>query len=166
MMSRKNACSTRLPLTLHHKGQFAVAGHCRCASTIRGQFPHCATPQNRENAGVRRPFAVCIVRAMLSCIDSDPLQQRPLCVSVRAGAPWSGPPARAGIGVLRSLCRPCVYRLLGGDADAAQRAVWLPVWATPSPRAVRAPIHAAAGGREAQPAGVLGCLPRAPHAEA
>ena len=42
--------------------------------TIRGQFPHCATPQNRENAGVRRPFAVCIVRAMLSCIDSDPLQ--------------------------------------------------------------------------------------------
>jgi hypothetical protein len=62
------------PVLLVRKLAFAVAGHCRCTSTIRGQFPHCATPQSRENAGVKRPFALCIVRAMLSRIDSDPIQ--------------------------------------------------------------------------------------------
>ena len=43
---------------------------------MRGQFPHWATPQRREHAGGGRPFALCIVRAMLSHIDSDPLQPR------------------------------------------------------------------------------------------
>ena len=57
-------------------GPGAVAGHCRCASTIHGQFPHCAAPESRENAGVGRPFALCIVRAMLSRIDSDPVQPK------------------------------------------------------------------------------------------
>ena len=56
-----------------------VAGHCRCASTMRGQFPHWATPQSRAHAGVGRPCALCIVRAMLSRIDSDPLQQSLIC---------------------------------------------------------------------------------------
>lgn len=62
------------PPRLVQQGGFAVAGHCRCASTIRGQFPYCATPQSRANAGVGRPFTLCIVRAMLSRIDSDPIQ--------------------------------------------------------------------------------------------
>src|SRR5215510_1312871 len=63
-------------------GVLCVAGHCRCASTIRGPFPDCATSQSRENAGVGRPFALCIVRAMLSHIDSDPIQQGEMCVGV------------------------------------------------------------------------------------
>ena len=50
-------------------------GHCRCASTSRGQFPYCATLQSRANAGVGRPFTLCLVRAMLSRIDSDPIQK-------------------------------------------------------------------------------------------
>ena len=57
-----------------------VAGHCRCASPIRGQFSHCTTPESRENTGVGRPFTLGIVRAMLSCIDSGPLQQSNICV--------------------------------------------------------------------------------------
>ena len=81
------------------------------------------------------------------------------------GGPLERPPARVGIGVLRPLCRLCVCRLLARDADAAQRATWLPVWATPSPRTVGAPIHATAGGREAQPVRVLWGLPGAPHGE-
>src|SRR5712691_6697645 len=68
---------------LIRKAFFVVAGHCRCASTIRGQIPHCATPESRENAGVGRPFALCIVRVMLSRIDSDPIHQILIRVSVR-----------------------------------------------------------------------------------
>jgi len=65
---------------LVQKERFAVAGHCRCASTIRGQFLYCATPQSHVNAGVGRSYALCIVRAMLSRIDSDPIH-------VTAGTP-------------------------------------------------------------------------------
>src|SRR5262245_8601783 len=73
VVSSKNVWQTRLPPALRHKGQFAAAGHCRCASTIRGPFPYCATSRSRENASVGRPFALCIVRATLSRIDSDPI---------------------------------------------------------------------------------------------
>jgi hypothetical protein len=62
------------PAAHTRKCTVGVAGHCRCASTIRGQFPYCATPQSRANAGVGRPFTLCIVHAMLSRIDSDPIQ--------------------------------------------------------------------------------------------
>jgi hypothetical protein len=55
------------------EAEAAVACHCRCASTMRGPFPSCTTSQSRENAGVGRPLARCIVRAMLSRIDSDPI---------------------------------------------------------------------------------------------
>src|SRR2546430_5006857 len=72
--------------------------HCRCASTIRGQFPHCAAPESRENAGVGRPFALYIVRAMLSRIDSDPVQQSGLCGLVTE---WGG--FARGFGVTRPL---------------------------------------------------------------
>ena len=46
-----------------------------CVNNSRTVSPLSGAPEDRENAGVRRPFAVCIVRAMLSCIDSDPLQE-------------------------------------------------------------------------------------------
>ena len=72
-------------------GVLCVAGHCRCASTIRGPFPDCATSQSRENAGVGRPFALCIVRAMLSHIDSDPIQQGEMCVGVASQECLSAP---------------------------------------------------------------------------
>jgi hypothetical protein len=66
---------------------------------MRGQFPHCATPQSRANAGVGRLCALCIVRAMLSRIDSDPLQQKWFCVRVAPlpRPPWSArPPLPSG----------------------------------------------------------------------
>src|SRR5262245_12792580 len=68
-------------------GMIAVAGHCRCASTSRGQFPYCAMSQSRANAGVGRPFTLYTVRALLSRIDSDPIQ--------RAGAFRAHPPIEA-----------------------------------------------------------------------
>jgi hypothetical protein len=46
-------------------------------------------------------------------------------------------PARAGIGMMRQLFLPCVCRLLACGADAASRATWLPVWATPVARCPR-----------------------------
>ena len=55
----------------------------------------------------------------------------------RGGSPLEWPPARAGIGVMRQLFLPCVCRLLAHGADAASRAVWLPVWATPVTRCPR-----------------------------
>ena len=36
VMSRKNLCQTSLPPALRHKVYFAVAGHCRYATAMRG----------------------------------------------------------------------------------------------------------------------------------
>jgi hypothetical protein len=46
-------------------------------------------------------------------------------------------PARADRGVMRPLFLPCMCRLLAHGADAASRAAWLPVWATPVTRCPR-----------------------------
>ena len=50
-----------------------VAGHCHCASPMRGQFPHCATPKDLYNSHVGNIIYPRIVRVRLSRIDSDPI---------------------------------------------------------------------------------------------
>ena len=71
-------------------------------------------------------------------------------------------PARAGIAVMRQLCLLCVCRLLARRGCRVEGRV--------APRLNhprrRAPIHAAAGGREAPSAHMLWDLQRATHAEA
>ena len=72
-------------------------------------------------------------------------------------------PARAGIGVRRQVSLPCVPPL-GARRGCGVEGRVAPRLGHPR-HALSAPIHAAAGGRAAPPARVLGCLQRAPRAE-
>src|SRR5262245_33866740 len=66
---------------------------------MRGPFPDWATSQSRAHAGVRRPFALCMVRVMLLRIASDPIHRCLLATLLPPARDHRAHPRSAALGV-------------------------------------------------------------------